>query len=401
MSKSFYRPLIPIFLVVVVDILGFTIVLPLLPFYAEKYGATPAVVGLLSTTYAVCQLISGPILGRISDRVGRRPMLIVSQLGTFFGFVILANAKTLAVIFLSRVIDGATAGNLSLAQAHISDVTEPQHRAKAFGVIGIAFGLSFLVGPAFSGYLSQYGYHYPAWAAAMLSFGSVMATTFLLPSGRPAPGLQAAQRRRTWWQGFFDVAELRDLLSRPGLGARLSQFFLFNMAFSAFVSGFALYAERRYTAHGRAFSAREVGYLYAFSGLLAVVIQGGLIGWLVRRFGEARLVVSGFFAMALGYLAMGWAATLGQLLPVQAVAAFGSSTLRPSLTSLVTQRVPRHEQGLVLGWAQSLASIAQILAPAMAGYLIGQGDLSWWAGFTASFAVVGWAWGLWSLKRAE
>ncbi|HVW11057.1 MAG TPA: MFS transporter, partial [Bryobacteraceae bacterium] len=153
-------PLLPIFLIVLVDILGMTIILPLLPFYALHFGASDTVVGLLISTYALCQLVAGPVLGSWSDRIGRKPLLILSQLGTFIGFLILANAWTLWVIFLSRVIDGITAGNLSLAQAYIADVTEPQNRAKSFGVIGIAFGIGFLVGPGISGFLSQYGYTY-------------------------------------------------------------------------------------------------------------------------------------------------------------------------------------------------------------------------------------------------
>ena len=163
MRKS---PLLPIFLIVSVDVLGLTIILPLLPFYAEKFGASPAVVGLLVSTYAFCQLIAGPILGRMSDHAGRRPLLLVSQIGTFIGFLILAYANALWIVFLSRIIDGLTAGNLSLAQAYISDVTEPKDRAKSFAIIGIAFGMGFLIGPGISGYLAQFSYQYPIFAAA-------------------------------------------------------------------------------------------------------------------------------------------------------------------------------------------------------------------------------------------
>ena len=158
MRKS---PLLPIFLIVSVDVLGLTIILPLLPFYAEHYGASPAVVGLLVSLYALCQLVAGPMLGRLSDHMGRRPLLLVSQVGTFIGFLILAYANALWLIFLSRAIDGITAGNLSLAQAYISDVTKPEDRAKSFALIGIAFGMGFLIGPGLSGFLSKFGYQYP------------------------------------------------------------------------------------------------------------------------------------------------------------------------------------------------------------------------------------------------
>src|SRR5271169_5526267 len=174
-------PLLAIFLIVAVDILGLTIMIPLLPFYAEKLGASPTQVGLLIGVYAACQLVSGPLLGRLSDFTGRKPLLLVSQVGTLIGFLILAFAPSLWVVFIARVIDGATAGNLSLAQAYISDVTRPEERAKSFGVIGIAFGMGFLIGPAISGFLSTYGYQYPIFAAAALSATSILATYFLLP----------------------------------------------------------------------------------------------------------------------------------------------------------------------------------------------------------------------------
>src|SRR6059058_1348652 len=192
MKKS---PLFSIFLIVLVDVMGLTIILPLLPFYAESFGATPAVVGLIVATYAFCQLIAGPPLGHLSDRVGRRPVLLVSQMGTFAGFLILASARALWMVFLARIIDGLTAGNLTVAQAYISDVTTPENRAKSFGMIGIAFGLGFLIGPAFSGYLAQFSHVYPILAAAGLSFTSIMCTYFLLPPVAPHPAPEAGQGR--------------------------------------------------------------------------------------------------------------------------------------------------------------------------------------------------------------
>ena len=190
MKKS---PLLPIFLIVAVDVLGLTLILPLLPFYAEKMGATPTEVGLLVAVYAACQLVAGPLLGQMSDRTGRKPLLLVSQFGTLIGFLILAYAHVLWVVFVSRIIDGITAGNLSLAQAYIADVTEPENRTKSFAVIGVSFGIGFLIGPAISGYLSTFGYQYPIFAAAALSATSILATYFLLPSVTPGEG--AASRR--------------------------------------------------------------------------------------------------------------------------------------------------------------------------------------------------------------
>lgn len=383
--------LLPIFLIVAVDVLGLAIVLPLLPFYAEKYGATPAVVGLLSTVFAFCQLLSGPLLGRLSDRTGRKPLLIVSQIGTFIGFIILGVANQLWLIFVSRIIDGITAGNISLAQAYISDVTAPQNRARAFALIGIAFGMGFLVGPAISGYLSQFGYHYPALAAAALSFTSILATTFLLPA-RPKlwseEAAEAQPKKHTEWK-ILDLEAYAKFFRKPGLATLLVQFFLFAMAFAMSIAGLALFCERRFFHDGHPFGPREVGYVFAFNGLIALIVQGGLVGRLVKRFGEARLVALGFLGMAVGFGGLSLADSIGVLLACMLFQTFGHSTLRPALTSLITQRADRHEQGAVLGLNQSLMSVAQIVGPILAGLLIDRDWLVAWALGMGGFAALG------------
>ena len=380
----FKSPLVPIFLIVSVDVLGLTIILPLLPFYAEKFGASPSVVGLLVSTYALCQLIAGPMLGRMSDHMGRRPLLLVSQMGTLAGFLILAYANALWIIFLSRVIDGLTAGNLSLAQAYISDVTKPEDRAKSFGLIGIAFGMGFLIGPGVSGYLSQFSYQYPIFAAAGLSATSILATYFLLPSTTPQAADAATPRKFTvldWgnYARYFRQAELAPLLW---------QFFAFTMAFSIFMSGFPLFAERRFAWHGHPFGPKEVGYIYAYLGLLGVILQGGLIGPLVKAFGELTLVRAGFFFGMVGLAVLGFTYTIPLLLVVSAAASSGTGLVRAVLTSLITQKAGRSEQGVVLGLTQSLNSIAQIIAPAIGGLLIDHSLLAGWALLAAAVCGV-------------
>ena len=383
MKKS--SPLFPIFLIVLVDVLGLTIILPLLPFYAESLGATPAVVGLIVSTYAVCQLIAGPPLGHLSDRVGRRPVLLVSQMGTFVGFLILASAHVLWMVFLARIIDGLTAGNLTVAQAYISDVTEPENRAKSFGIIGIAFGLGFLVGPGLSGYLAQFSNTYPILLAAGLSFTSIMCTYFLLPSVKPHPDAQAEKGRVSQWKAYAE--SFKD----GQLGPMLWQFFAFTFAFSTLFSGFALFAERRFTHNGMPFGPKEVGYVFAFSGLIGAMIQGGGMGSLVKTFGESKLVQMGFAGMALGFALLSEAHQISFLLVAIALLTFGSAILRPSLTSLITSRAARHRQGMVIGLMQSLMSVAQIIAPVIAGILIQKQYLSIWALAGTTFCAVGWS----------
>jgi MFS family permease len=396
-------PLLPIFLIVLVDILGLTIILPLLPFYAEKLGAGPVAVGMLVSVYAFCQLISGPVLGQLSDRTGRKPLLLVSQVGTCMGFLLLANATTLAMVFVSRVIDGLTAGNLSLAQAYISDVTAPKNRAKAFGIIGVAFGLGFLVGPAFSGFLSQYGYSYPIYAAASLSALSIAATHFLLPSHEQLraaghlyvdeagglasdaePALPAGKRL-----GLLDWGKYTQFFKTPELGDILLQFFLFAFSFALFISGFALFAERRFMHDGLPFGPKEVGYVFAYSGLLGIFLQGGIVGRLVARFGEHKVVMMGFAGSMIGYCVLALSDEVPMLLISSTLGSFGNSTLRPALTSLVTQRAGRRQQGVVLGLTQSLMSVSQIVAPLIAGWLIGHRFLGTWACLAGSISAGG------------
>lgn len=386
--QSERRALLPIFLIVLVDIMGMTIILPLLPFYAEEFGASPRQIGLLIATFAACQLLSGPVLGQLADRFGRKPLLLISQVGTLIGFFVLGRASSLTMVFVSRAIDGATAGNLSLAQAYVSDVTSKENRAKSFGVIGIAFGIGFLLGPAISGFLSQYGHRYPIYAAQGLSALSILATALLLPRAEPRATVDDAgpAGRRL---ALFSWGRYAEYFRRPLLASLLYQFFAFGFSFATFTSGFALFAERRMTWDGQPFGAKQVGYVFAYAGFLGIILQGGLIGRLVKRYGEARLTGAGFAAMGVGYAVLAVVRSVPELLASAAVATFGQGSLRPALTAQITHNSGRDEQGLVLGIAQSLMSVAQITAPLITGFLIGHGMLHAWALMAGAGAAVG------------
>ena len=376
------------------DVLGFTIILPLLPFYSERLGASPAVVGTIVSIYAVCQLIAGPILGQLSDRVGRRPVLLISQAGTLAGFLILAFSTQVWMVFLSRAIDGATAGNLTIAQAYISDVTEPENRAKSFAIIGVAFGFGFLVGPAISGFLAHWGYQAPIFTASALSLTSILCTFFLLPRREAVhehnelDSVDAGPGGRRL--SLISWGEYRRYFRDRELARLLVQWLLFALSFSTFISGFALFAERRYVWRGQPLGVREVGYIFAFNGFLGIIMQGGVVGRMVKWIGEKKVVRLGFITSMFGYAAIGFTYNIRQLLCVIALSSVGGAGLRPALTSLITQKAGRREQGVIIGLTQSLMSIAQITAPVIAGILIDRQYLTtWaiWAGVLAGMAL--------------
>ena len=379
-----HASLLPVFLIVLVDVFGMTLVIPLLPIYAESFHASALQATLLVSVFAACQLVSGPLLGHASDRTGRKPMLLISQVGTCIGFIVLARATSLWMIYVSRIIDGVTAGNLTIAQAYIADNTPPEQRARSFGLIGIAFGVGFFIGPAVTGFLSAaYGLNAPIWVAAAMSALSILATATLLKDrARPAVATRGRLEALSWktYIQYF---------ARPVLRGRLFQFLFFMLSFSTFISGFALFAERRFEWDGRPFGPREIGYLFAFVGFLGIILQGGFIGRLVDRYGEATLVTAGLVSLVVGYVGLGLAFTVNALVATVVVASFGHGVVRPALTSLITHQAEPHEQGAVLGLTQSLTSMASIAAPFVAGLLIQFGQLTAWAWLAAGLAAVG------------
>ena len=361
-------PIIPIFLIVLVDVLGMTIILPLLPFYSESLGATPFTVGMIFSVYGLCQFVAGPILGQASDIVGRKKILVLSQIGTCLGFILLALSNNLFLIFLARIIDGLTAGNISVAQAYISDVTEPKDRTKAFGLLGSAFSLGFIIGPALSGFLAKYGPHYPIMFAACLSAISIIATMTILPNTEIP--VSTTPRNK------FAAKNIHKYFQAKEVAPLLLQFFAFIFAFSFFMSGFAMFCGEKFFYEGKHFGPQQVGWIFTFIGCMSLFVQLGLLRRLSDALGEKKLVFVGFVAMSLGYFFIGEISTIPFLFAALLLNTFGSSVLRPSITSQITKIVPRDQQGAILGVTQSLQSVAQIVAPLIGGYLIGTGNLS-------------------------
>lgn len=375
--------LLTVLLVVFIDILGFTIMIPLLPFYAESLGATPFVVGTLSSIYGFCSLIAGPILGDLSDRYGRKKVLLLSQIGTCIGFIILALSRTLWIVFLSRIIDGITAGNITVAQAYISDVTEPKHRTRAMGMIGASFGLGFILGPAISGVLVRFGHAAPIWASAVLSFASIMGTSFFLvdvkePSGTAKTG------------GAFDQFKKSfRLMKTPVLKECFIVFFIFSIIFSLYISGLALYCERVLFWKGRPFAAREVGLLFTYVGVISFFIQIFLMGKLVQKWGEIKIMMIGFASTMIALLFMGLSPLLTIFLMGITMNAFGNAILRPAISGMLSKNASPHHQGLVFGLNQTLMSIAQIICPLISGLLIDRHLTFTWTLIISGISLLG------------
>src|SRR6476661_10970118 len=262
MLRPVSRPLLIIFLTIFVNLIGFGIIIPLLPFYAETFGGSPIQIGLLFAIFSICQLVAAPVLGDLSDRYGRRPVLIFSLAGTVVSFAMLAVAHSVAMLFAARIVDGLSGGNISTARAYVADVTEPKDRARAYGLIGAAFGLGFILGPALSGVLAPISYTAPIWAAAAVTLVATVMAWLWLPETvhRAAAGTGMPFRN------------LREMMGRPGLRRMLVIDFVYWFAFAIFQTTFSLFVARRF-----GFDAAKTGYVFAGFGVLGAVVQGAAI----------------------------------------------------------------------------------------------------------------------------
>jgi len=390
--------LLTIFLIVFVDLLGFSLILPQLPYYAESFGATQVVTGFLVASYAAAQLVGAPLLGRQSDRFGRRPVLLLSVAGTITGFVMLgfapalgqflapmlgfqsANPLIIAILFFSRILAGLTGGNITVAQAYIADVTDEENRAKGLGLIGAAFGLGFIIGPAAGGILSQWGYSIPAFAAAGVATLNFVAIFFLLPESLTAERREEISQRK---QLPFTIKALVEVLRRPKVGPLLHVRFFYGLGFATFQGIFSLYTQ----AIG--LSAQTTGYILAYVGLISVIVQGVLIGQLTKRFRENWLIITGLWVMALALLAWGFTTQLWMLLVVILPLGLAGGVLNTVLQSAISKSVHRDEVGGILGIAGSLEAFTRVIAPSVGGVLLQ--SLGIWAPGVFSAVMLGWA----------
>ena len=355
-----------IFLTVFLDLVGFGIVLPLLPFYATDMGATPLVVGLIISSYSAMQFLFSPVWGALSDRLGRRPLLILGLFGSAASYIVFGLADTIGVLLLSRVIAGIMGANIPVAQAYIADTTTVEQRARGMGLIGAAFGLGFIFGPAIGGFLSRWGYGVPGFAAAGLSFLAAGSAVFLLPESLPPE-----RRTKTTGHGGLDAFAARfraakRVFSRASLRNPIIGFFLGTMGFAGFTTTFPLFLD-----DPLGLNPMHAGAMFALVGTISAIAQGGAIGPLVERYGEKLI-------------------TVAMLVPV----GLGWGMMAPSIQSLISRRAHAREQGEVLGVNQSASAVARMIGPVAAGSAFGVfgPGLGFIAGGILVLAAAAWIW---------
>ena len=382
LASSGRSPLVVLFLTVFIDLMGFGIVIPLLPIYAKQMNATPFAAGALIAVYSLMQLVFAPAWGRVSDDIGRRPVLLMCLAGSAMSYLLLAGAWRLEVLFFARLLAGVAGASIPVAQAYIADVTGPAERARGMGLIGAAFGLGMVIGPALGGGLSLLGPRVPEGFAAGLCLANVLVAAYRLPESLPGSVHRPGPFRHP-----LSLASLRDAVVRPGAASLLAVFFLVTLGFAVLEGTFSLAAADRY-----GYSQAQVDWLWVYMGLVAVVVQGWLVGRLARRLPERALIVLGSAALGLGFLGIPFAGSAIGLLTALALVVGGQGLASPSLSSLISKTVEESVYGEALGVSQSLSAGARVLGPAGGGLIFSRFDAS--AAYLAAAACAAGALGL-------
>lgn len=351
-----------ILLIIFINLLGFGIILPLLPYYVESLGAGPITIGLITAVYSLFQLISAPILGELSDKYGRRPILLFSIGGTALSFGLLGFATTLPMLFLSRIIDGASGGNISTAQAYIADITTREERTEGMGMMMAAFSLGFIVGPAVGGLLSVYGYAVPAYVAGAVALLATILTYFYLPeSHTPSPEVLTPRKKVSL---VFNFRDFYDALTHPAVGLLLTISFMMMFAFSLMQGTFALFTE-----HSLHLTAKSNGILFAYLGLVGIIIQLFLLKKMLRWISENQAIIVALIAMAISLAMIAFSTNMVMLYVAITFLAFGNSVAGPVIMGLISKLTPESEQGNVAGMNQSVGSMARLIGPVAGTFL--------------------------------
>lgn len=371
-----------IFLIVFLDLMGAGILVPVIPYVVEPFRPDALTVGVLAMSFSAAQFLASPLLGLLSDRFGRRPVLLVSLLGSALGYFLFGYGGSLFVLFLARIVDGLTGANISTAQAYIADISEPKDRAKNFGLIGAAFGLGFILGPALGGALSKISLSAPAYAAGILSLFTCALAAILLKETLP-PGHRVLT---THWRDVDPFTQMRSAFVRVGFRELMLAAFALNFGMAGLQTNFAVFTHVRF-----GLDAAHNAILFAFLGLMAALTQGVLLRKLAPAFGEGRLTAAGSAVLGVGYIVLALSGAVWMLYASVVLTALGFGLAGPSLSSMVSQRATPREQGLLMGTLQSVASFTRVIGPVWAGAAfdhIGQGSPYWTGAIFAALAMI-------------
>lgn len=366
-------PIVFIFLTIFIEFMGGSLLVPLIPYIVGQFQSDGFVIGLLVSSFSLAQFLAAPSLGALSDRFGRRPVLLLSLLGTGVGYVVFGLAHSLAWLFVGRLICGVAGGVVATAQAYIADISTPETRTQNFGLVGAAFGLGFILGPAIGGFLAQFSLQLPIFVAAGLAWSNAVLGYFTVTESLPPEKRQAVA-----WGQINPLTQLTLLGRNPDVRPFLLGFFIFNFAFAGFQSNFAVFTRDRFN-----WQPSENAWLFAYIGLISSLVQGLLIRTLLPRFGDAALARWGLVLAGLSVTGVALVPSGAWLYATQGIFALGVGLCLPTLRGLLSQRASAQEQGRVIGGSQSLASLAMVLGPLWAGMVYDQ------VGYTAPYWSAG------------
>lgn len=384
-SPPYRRALVPVFVTVLLDLIGFGMILPLLPFYAQELDATPAQIGWLFASYSLAQLVFAPLLGRLSDRAGRRPVLLATIAGGIGAYVLFAASDSYLGLLIARTLAGVAAANYGIAQAYVADVTPAEERSRAMGmVVGAAFGLGFVLGPALGGLVAQLGHRAVPLTAAVLGAVNLAIAAVLLRESLPAE-----VRGRRHGEGWLDLRSFGEAWRNAPVRGLFLLFFLVTFSFSMMETSFALFCQARF-----GLGVSETAWFFVFIGVVLVVVQGTLVGRLVRRFGERRLILIGILLMAAGLLLLPAAPSPALVLPAVSLLAIGSGVHGPSSLGLLSLLARGDAQGGTSGVYRSFGALARTLGPVAGPWLFGAVGIRWpfWAAGGLMLLTLLYAW---------
>ncbi len=359
MDKQNTRSLWIISFVAVVNALGYGIIIPLLYSFGKEFGITNVQSGLLFASFSAAQFLATPIIGRLSDKYGRKPLLVFSVLGSALSFLLFGLANSAMMLFAARILDGISGGNISVAQAVISDLTKPKERTKWFGMLGASFGFGFLFGPAIGGILSQYSVRLPFFLASGVSLFCAILAQFVLKETLKDKGTA-----RLSLGSVFNFKKVFDSLFEPFVGLLLAITFLVNFAFSIFILGF-----QTFTNDSLKLPPSTISLLFVIFGTVGLIMQGFVVGRVVKKVAEMPLLMFGVILTASGFGLMALSATLLPFILASIVVSIGNSFLSPVITSIISKHAKAEDQGGIMGINQSYMSIANIVGPIIGGYL--------------------------------